>query len=1146
MVFAQGWSSWRELPVFDGGRAMPLSTFARHVVADVCGTETPFIAVDDTTLDELLAYADERDRIEAEQRAAEEDAKQPDQGDPSSAAARNLLTMGEAQENPRSIDTLLGEHGVFGRPSDADDSTAATPFDADAASARARLTTGPTGRTARRIVSRIRSMFPSGGRTMEPHEILLSWLVEPEVWHYIPFLPVGDAAICDELFSLGQRNRSGFPLTRVSPYHVTLSEPFRQRLDLIEGSGPAYVRSATDEVVMALNDQYAIFAGIRLDPLRERPETTLALLQRLHPNDNAAGGSFDRWVQAWQILSAGGSGTSETATPITPRSIETVARTLPLMLNAYDRKDETGQHTAVDFAELQQRFDDVLKAIDAAADEATRIQQAIYSTSGPESDVPVWMKSLVPKSLTAVQRRERLLASIELLTSVRQMRREVEAAWLALYDSGHTVRVFPITSGTDLLTQRVEQLTSPWLSLTALVYGHPLFLKRFVEPQLNANDVSTLASTTSVSTDEKTATDENTIEDVVVIPEPVTPSRPDESPLVNVRRNWDEVVRTFSMTSPDSQLAVTRRQRALADLAASIRVASDKLEPVRKTVAGADDTLLRKTAYPPASLMAMEVRYEDLAPFFWMVVAASAAIVAVFVAWLCGVVRREMIDATASDRDTPATQQWLANRFTWEEAAVWLAVVCLVSAAAITAVGGGMRAAITGWAPATNMYETIILMAWVTTLLGIYFPLAPLLSPPFVAAWDVAAFPTRRQIAARFGGKVTANEKRFLTTKLVIGIVRVVVAMAVFYGVIRFGFSSVDAGTGHTASPWTELASLWQTLDLIDAATVVLTIAGIVWIVPRLILAFVIVPYFIVLPDRFLLPFDIDEAIRPQAVPLQQHHRLSRFLTGSRSDDELSGEQKTVVQKTSLAPLWFREVRTMLVDRKWFIAIPAIIVVVAGVVAMVRSEFNPSIRPLTAVLRSNFWLTVHVIAIMASYSAALIAWGLSLASVVAATTMRYSRSGETERPQLPSVCTAVAPLILQMMRVAVVLLALGIVLGGRWADYSWGRFWGWDPKEVWALITMLYYAIILHGRAMRLYGDFGLAIGGVLGSIPVVTTWYGINYVFRTGMHAYAGGNASGATFFLYSFIGVHVVLVLVAISRYLAEVSASSRVVSE
>jgi ABC-type transport system involved in cytochrome c biogenesis permease subunit len=93
--------------------------------------------------------------------------------------------------------------------------------------------------------------------------------------------------------------------------------------------------------------------------------------------------------------------------------------------------------------------------------------------------------------------------------------------------------------------------------------------------------------------------------------------------------------------------------------------------------------------------------------------------------------------------------------------------------------------------------------------------------------------------------------------------------------------------------------------------------------------------------------------------------------------------------------------------------------------------------------------------------------------------------------------------IYRVMQVGVLLVASGTILGGVWADYSWGRFWGWDPKEVWALITLLVYLVPLHGRFAGWINTFGLVVASVVCFLSVMMAWYGVNFVLGVGLHSY-------------------------------------------
>ncbi|HVJ81696.1 MAG TPA: cytochrome c biogenesis protein CcsA, partial [Planctomycetia bacterium] len=152
-----------------------------------------------------------------------------------------------------------------------------------------------------------------------------------------------------------------------------------------------------------------------------------------------------------------------------------------------------------------------------------------------------------------------------------------------------------------------------------------------------------------------------------------------------------------------------------------------------------------------------------------------------------------------------------------------------------------------------------------------------------------------------------------------------------------------------------------------------------------------------------------------------------------------------------------------------------------------------NITPLMAVLRSQKWLVVHVMTIVASYGAFMLAWLLSLFGLA-----HYFRANPD-----PAETKLMGRFAYLSMQVGVLLLATGTWLGGVWAKDSWGRFWGWDPKEVWALIALIAYLIVLHLRFVGVKA-FGTMVGSSLAFTMVVASWYGVNFLFPGGLHAYA------------------------------------------
>ncbi len=177
--------------------------------------------------------------------------------------------------------------------------------------------------------------------------------------------------------------------------------------------------------------------------------------------------------------------------------------------------------------------------------------------------------------------------------------------------------------------------------------------------------------------------------------------------------------------------------------------------------------------------------------------------------------------------------------------------------------------------------------------------------------------------------------------------------------------------------------------------------------------------------------------------------------------------------------------------------------VFAGVSAAFVSVLFAGLVPLTdrtnslpAVLRSNFWLTVHVLTIVASYGVLTVSSVLGHSFLIKDVLLRKRERSAT--------------LVVQTYRtiqIGLFLLTAGTILGGVWAAESWGRFWGWDPKETWALISILVYFAVLHARYVGWLKDFGLAASAVLGMVVIVWTFYGVNYVMASGLHSYGFGS---------------------------------------
>ena len=186
------------------------------------------------------------------------------------------------------------------------------------------------------------------------------------------------------------------------------------------------------------------------------------------------------------------------------------------------------------------------------------------------------------------------------------------------------------------------------------------------------------------------------------------------------------------------------------------------------------------------------------------------------------------------------------------------------------------------------------------------------------------------------------------------------------------------------------------------------------------------------------------------------------------------------------------------------------------------STFDPAIGPLVPVLVS-YWLNIHVTIITASYGF------LGLSALIGMLTLVLMTLKAGGTANVREAIGTLDNLNKQVVVAGLGLLTVGTLLGGVWANESWGRYWGWDPKETWALITILVYAVVLHFRwiaATRSQWINAAASSAAISS--VVMTYFGVNY-FLSGLHSYASGDAAMVPNWVY--IGAALVIALIVVS---------------
>ena len=198
---------------------------------------------------------------------------------------------------------------------------------------------------------------------------------------------------------------------------------------------------------------------------------------------------------------------------------------------------------------------------------------------------------------------------------------------------------------------------------------------------------------------------------------------------------------------------------------------------------------------------------------------------------------------------------------------------------------------------------------------------------------------------------------------------------------------------------------------------------------------------------------------------------------------------------------------------------------VVACLCLITAEAAPtildaSLQPLVSVLRSNLWLIVHVMTITLGYSAFFLSFILSNIGLGC-----FLKKPQKNSKSIKMTVLSLTNAAYYAMQVGIVLLAAGTILGGVWADYSWGRFWQWDPKEAWAFISLLGYIAVVHGRLAGWLGSFGFLAFGSLCFSLILMTWYGVNFVLGAGLHFYGFGG--GGLGYVSGFVILHLIYVV-------------------
>ena len=550
--------------------------------------------------------------------------------------------------------------------------------------------------------------------------------------------------------------------------------------------------------------------------------------------------------------------------------------------------------------------------------------------------------------------------------------------------------------------------------------------------------------------------------------------------ILQVRRDWDALVSVYrnranSNRNSEFSAAETALLKSLNKLGVRATSARDKTVKSNLQASQRDPDMLLYTAYPveqASDRIAAEIRYNDSKPFQFTAIFNLLALFGFALSF---------------------------GKASTKKLGLYLGITFLFIGLGWTTYGFYLRIAITNWAPVTNMYETVVFVPFIVSLLAAWFLMQPVISQALTDAWRVTAAPFLKKI--RF-----LNEARELTksqsdrlqenTWQKLGYLSTIFRAALILWLFYF-LTLTNDGDGGT-SYFTLLPDDWTSLNKVGVWAIgLICLILILWIIPRFLLATAISPLFIV-SDFLMRRGDVDAS---QATFEEMHKR--RFF----------GMGGTIMA-----------------------GVGGLVLLLGNMQQADTQIINDNFSPLQPVLRSNFWLTIHVLTIVASYGAGGLALGLGNIALCYYIFGKYrppvtanvptemkpqglqdSKASSNSRP--PEQCAALAKYCYRCIQIAVLLLAVGTILGGLWADVSWGRFWGWDPKEVWALISLLIYLAFLHARFAGWLNDFGMVAGTIFGFTMIMMSWAGVNFGLpllsdtgSVGLHSYGSGdNAASA-----------------------------------
>jgi cytochrome c-type biogenesis protein CcsB len=225
---------------------------------------------------------------------------------------------------------------------------------------------------------------------------------------------------------------------------------------------------------------------------------------------------------------------------------------------------------------------------------------------------------------------------------------------------------------------------------------------------------------------------------------------------------------------------------------------------------------------------------------------------------------------------------------------------------------------------------------------------------------------------------------------------------------------------------------------------------------------------------------------------------------------------------------WVTLLAGFIFSRKSAFALSATAVLASMTLMVAHLSFmDPEITNLVPVLKS-YWLTLHVSVITGSYGF------LGLGAILGLITLiLLSMSNDKNRERISNTIDELTVINYKTLTLGLYFLTIGTFLGAVWANESWGRYWGWDPKETWSLITIIIYSIVIHSRLIPGMKDiFTFNLLSLFAFSSVLMTYFGVNY-YLSGLHSYASGDSVPVPSFVYVTIIVLAALSFFAYSKY-------------